>query len=110
MAVKDLFTQVIGRGGIKLRSDDAAYLELVDRWWNVLLPKIAPFLYIRGGNILMVQVRAQIGSACLPLKCPASLYKELGGCVKFLMLTKLSGYPGCKKVFFELKTGGRDIV
>jgi hypothetical protein len=28
----------------------------VDGWWDILLPKIAPHLYIRGGNILMVQV------------------------------------------------------
>ena len=39
-----------------MRSDDPAYLELVDRWWSVLLPKIGRFLVERGGNILMVQV------------------------------------------------------
>ena len=41
---------------MKMRSDDPAYLELVDRWWSVLLPKIGRFLVERGGNILMVQV------------------------------------------------------
>ena len=41
---------------LKMRSDDPAYLELVDRWWSVLLPKIGRFLVERGGNILMVQV------------------------------------------------------
>ena len=41
---------------MKMRSDDPAYLEMVDRWWSVLLPKIGRFLVERGGNILMVQV------------------------------------------------------
>lgn len=58
--------QVIGQGKIKLRSDDPVYLELVDRWWNVLLPKIGRFLYKRGGNILMVQVCALSPSPLLP--------------------------------------------
>ena len=48
--------QVTGQKGLKLRSDDAQYLQLVDRWWAVLLPKIGRFLVERGGNILMVQV------------------------------------------------------
>lgn len=58
LGVNEIFSalQVIGEGKIKLRSDDAAYLELMDRWWNVLLPKIGRYLYNRGGNILMVQV------------------------------------------------------
>ncbi len=46
-----------GQKGLKLRSEDAQYLELVDRWWAVLLPKIGRFLVERGGNILMVQVQ-----------------------------------------------------
>ena len=45
-----------GQDGLKLRSEDPLYLELVDRWWSVLLPKIGRFLVERGGNILMVQV------------------------------------------------------
>ena len=48
--------QVVGQGKYQLRSDDPTYLGLVDRWWNVLLPKMAPFLYENGGPILMVQV------------------------------------------------------
>ena len=49
-------SQVAGQDGLKLRSEDPLYLELVDRWWSVLLPKIGRFLVERGGNILMVQV------------------------------------------------------
>lgn len=60
---------MIGQGKIKLRSDDPVYLELVDRWWNVLLPKIGPFLYKRGGNILMVQVCPVIPQTMLCMFC-----------------------------------------
>ena len=45
---------------MKMRSDDPVYLELVDRWWSVLLPKIGRFLVERGGNILMVQVSSPV--------------------------------------------------
>ncbi|KAJ0008037.1 hypothetical protein Pint_28944 [Pistacia integerrima] len=47
---------------LKLRSSDPAYLRIgicpysfVERWWGVLLPKIAPLLYDNGGPIIMVQ-------------------------------------------------------
>ncbi|CAK7356865.1 unnamed protein product [Dovyalis caffra] len=40
---------------LKLRSSDPAYLQLVDNWWGILLPKVAPFLYNNGGPIIMVQ-------------------------------------------------------
>lgn len=33
------------------------YLEAVDNWLAVLLPKIKPWLYINGGNIITVQVK-----------------------------------------------------
>ena len=39
-----------------LRSSDPDYLEHVDRWFDVLLPKVAPYLYQRGGPVVMVQV------------------------------------------------------
>lgn len=49
--------QVAGGGELRLRTDDPRYLAQVDRWWAVLLPRMARHLYIRGGNVLMVQVR-----------------------------------------------------
>ena len=52
-----LHEQVAGGGELRLRSDDPRYLAQVDRWWAVLLPRMARHLYIRGGNVLMVQVR-----------------------------------------------------
>ena len=52
-----LHEQVAGGGELRLRTDDPRYLAQVDRWWAVLLPRMARHLYIRGGNVLMVQVR-----------------------------------------------------
>ncbi|CAI9265529.1 unnamed protein product [Lactuca saligna] len=47
---------------IRLRSSDPAYLTLVDKWWGILLPKIAPLLYHKGGPIIMVQIENEFGS------------------------------------------------
>ncbi|XP_050232646.1 beta-galactosidase 17 isoform X2 [Mercurialis annua] len=47
---------------LKLRSSDPAYLKLVDKWWGVLLPKVAPLLYNNGGPIIMVQIENEFGS------------------------------------------------
>ncbi|PIK62438.1 putative beta-galactosidase [Apostichopus japonicus] len=41
---------------IALRSSDEAYLEAVDTWMGVLLPKIQPLLYQNGGPIITVQM------------------------------------------------------
>ena len=61
--------QVAGGGKLRLRSDDPSYLTLVDRWWAVLLPRIAHHLYIRGGNVLMVQVGPESQPQCRVV-CP----------------------------------------
>ena len=45
-----------GGGRMQLRSTDERFLALVDQWWRVLLPKLAPYLYRDGGPILMIQV------------------------------------------------------
>ena len=50
-----LMTQVHGGGKLHLRSTDSKYPDLVDQWWSVLLPRIAPYLQQNGGPILMVQ-------------------------------------------------------
>ncbi|XP_006654711.1 beta-galactosidase 8 isoform X2 [Oryza brachyantha] len=47
---------------IELRSSDSTYLSLVDRWWGVLLPRVAPLLYSNGGPIIMVQIENEFGS------------------------------------------------
>ncbi|PON96156.1 Beta-galactosidase 1-like [Trema orientale] len=47
---------------LKLRSSDPAYLQLVEKWWGTLLPKVAPYLYENGGPIIMVQIENEYGS------------------------------------------------
>ncbi|NXN81719.1 GLB1L protein, partial [Bombycilla garrulus] len=47
---------------IVLRTSDPAYLEAVDSWFHILLPKIKPRLYHQGGNIISVQVENEYGS------------------------------------------------
>ncbi|XP_028597258.2 beta-galactosidase-1-like protein isoform X1 [Podarcis muralis] len=47
---------------IALRTTDSDYLQAVDRWLGVLLPKIKPHLYHNGGNIISVQVENEYGS------------------------------------------------
>ncbi|PRD28606.1 UNVERIFIED_CONTAM: Beta-galactosidase [Trichonephila clavipes] len=39
-----------------------AYIKYVDRWFNVLLPIIEPFLYNNGGPIITVQIENEYGS------------------------------------------------
>ena len=41
---------------MKLRTNDANYLNHVDRWWGTLLPRLTPLLYSNGGPVIMVQV------------------------------------------------------
>uniref|UniRef100_A0A5B7BUK6 Beta-galactosidase n=1 Tax=Davidia involucrata TaxID=16924 RepID=A0A5B7BUK6_DAVIN len=47
---------------LRLRSSDPAFLDLIERWWGNLLPKVAPLLYDNGGPIIMVQVENEYGS------------------------------------------------
>ncbi|KAL8458565.1 hypothetical protein ACS0TY_036184 [Phlomoides rotata] len=47
---------------IRLRSADPAFLELVEKWWGILLPKVSPLLYSNGGPITMVQIENEFGS------------------------------------------------
>jgi beta-galactosidase len=42
---------------MRLRSSDERFLLHVDQWWNMLLPRVAPYLHKNGGPILMVQAR-----------------------------------------------------
>lgn len=47
---------------IKLRSSDPTFLDLVEKWWGILLPKVSPLLYSNGGPIIMVQIENEFGS------------------------------------------------
>ena len=48
--------QVLGGGTMKIRTNDAAYLTHVDRWWSELLPRMTRLLYSNGGPIVLIQV------------------------------------------------------
>ncbi|CAH1724816.1 unnamed protein product [Aphis gossypii] len=55
---------------LHLRSSDPNYKKYVKRWFSVLMPKIVPFLYGNGGNIIMVQIENEYG------------HNDLGNCDK----------------------------
>ncbi|GAA1372961.1 glycoside hydrolase family 35 protein [Streptomyces beijiangensis] len=45
-----------------VRCQDPAYLAHVERWYDRLMPVIAPHQVTRGGNVLMVQIENEYGS------------------------------------------------
>ncbi|GMY34596.1 beta-galactosidase 17-like [Fagus crenata] len=47
---------------LRLRSSDPAFLHLVEKWWEILLPMVVPLLYENGGPIIMVQIENEFGS------------------------------------------------
>lgn len=53
---------LLNKKDIALRASDPDYLNAVDSWLSVLLPKLRPRLYNNGGNIISVQVENEYGS------------------------------------------------
>lgn len=53
---------LLQKPNIILRSSDSDYVQAVSNWLAVLLPKMKPWLYINGGNIITVQVENEYGS------------------------------------------------
>lgn len=53
---------------MRLRQNDPDFLEHVESFWNILLPKLKPFMHSEGGPILMAQVR----TSSTPPLCPLS--------------------------------------
>lgn len=53
---------LLQKPNIILRSADTDYLQAVSNWLAVVLPKIKPWLYVNGGNIITVQVENEYGS------------------------------------------------
>ena len=47
---------------LELRSSNQRYLEYVNEWFDVLLPKMQPLLYQNGGPIITVQFENEYGS------------------------------------------------
>ncbi|XP_037705662.1 beta-galactosidase-1-like protein isoform X2 [Choloepus didactylus] len=95
-----LLTLLLAQGGlpswllrnprINLRTSDPDFLAAVDSWFEVLLPKIYPWLYHNGGNIISIQVENEYGSyrACdfIYLRHLAGLFRALLG-DKILLFT-----------------------
>ncbi|XP_055004274.1 beta-galactosidase-1-like protein [Boleophthalmus pectinirostris] len=53
---------LLQKPNIILRSADTDYLQAVSNWLAILLPKVKPWLYVNGGNIITVQVENEYGS------------------------------------------------
>ncbi|GAA1223893.1 beta-galactosidase [Kitasatospora nipponensis] len=47
---------------LRLRCSEPRYLAAVDRWFDVLLPRVLPLLAERGGPVIAVQVENEYGS------------------------------------------------
>uniref|UniRef100_A0A2H8TM91 Beta-galactosidase n=1 Tax=Melanaphis sacchari TaxID=742174 RepID=A0A2H8TM91_9HEMI len=45
-----------------LRTNDSSFKKYVSKWFSILMPKVQPYLYGNGGNIIMVQVENEYGS------------------------------------------------
>ncbi|XP_023578767.1 beta-galactosidase-1-like protein isoform X2 [Octodon degus] len=67
---------------IHLRTSDPDFLAAVDSWFNVLLPKIYPFLYHNGGNIISIQVENEYGSY---KACDFNYMRHLAGLFRALL-------------------------
>ena len=46
----------------KLRTSDPVHLDLVRKWFSVVLPKVQPLLYNNGGPIISVQIENEYGN------------------------------------------------
>ncbi|XP_053570480.1 beta-galactosidase [Bombina bombina] len=53
---------LLAKTSIVLRTSDPDYVQAVDNWMSVLLPKIKPLVYQNGGPIISVQVENEYGS------------------------------------------------
>ncbi|XP_030772136.1 beta-galactosidase-1-like protein isoform X2 [Rhinopithecus roxellana] len=71
---------------IHLRTSDPDFLAAVDSWFKVLLPKIYPWLYHNGGNIISIQVENEYGSYGA---CDFSYMRHLAGLFRALLGEKI---------------------
>ncbi|XP_032257697.1 beta-galactosidase-1-like protein isoform X2 [Phoca vitulina] len=67
---------------IHLRTSDPDFLAAVDSWFKVLLPKLYPWLYHNGGNIISIQVENEYGSY---RACDFSYMRHLAGLFRALL-------------------------
>ncbi|KAL0985676.1 hypothetical protein UPYG_G00160350 [Umbra pygmaea] len=73
---------LLQKPNIVLRSADTDYLEAVNTWMAVLLPKIKRWLYTNGGNIISVQVENEYGSY---YKCDFNYMRHLRTLFQFFL-------------------------
>ncbi|XP_006972225.1 beta-galactosidase-1-like protein [Peromyscus maniculatus bairdii] len=73
---------LLRKPNIHLRSSDPDFLAAVDSWFQVLLPKIYPFLYHNGGNIISIQVENEYGSY---KACDFKYMRHLAGLFRSLL-------------------------
>lgn len=52
---------LLAEDGMKLRTSYAPFLEAVQEYYRILLPKITPYQVDRGGNVIMMQVENEYG-------------------------------------------------
>ncbi|KAF4014101.1 hypothetical protein G4228_005454 [Cervus hanglu yarkandensis] len=71
---------------IHLRTSDPDFLAAVDSWFKVLLPRIYPWLYHNGGNIISIQVENEYGSY---RACDVSYMRHLAGLFRALLGDKI---------------------
>uniref|UniRef100_A0A452QYT2 Galactosidase beta 1 like n=1 Tax=Ursus americanus TaxID=9643 RepID=A0A452QYT2_URSAM len=67
---------------IHLRTSDPDFLAAVDSWFKVLLPRLYPWLYHNGGNIISIQVENEYGSY---RACDFGYMRHLAGLFRALL-------------------------
>lgn len=73
---------LLRKPNIRLRTSDPDFLAAVDSWFKVLLPKIHPWLYHNGGNIISIQVENEYGSY---MACDFRYMRHLAGLFRALL-------------------------
>ena len=48
--------------GIEIRTNNTVYMDALERYFAVLLPKLVPLLYSNGGPVIMIQIENEFAS------------------------------------------------
>lgn len=86
---------LLATDGMRIRSQHPDYLEAVSDYYEVLLPKLIPYQFTQGGNLLMVQVENEYGSYGEDKTYLKFLVKELR---KYLDIPLFTSDGGWKEV------------
>ncbi|GFQ81038.1 beta-galactosidase [Trichonephila clavata] len=74
---------------MKMRFYDPNFIKYIDKWYNVLLPIIEPFLYNNGGPIISIQIENEYGYANVSYNFGLLRYTQADG-----PLVNSEFYPG----------------